>query len=472
MSKNKNNKPENKNAGQEKNKTKNVKKEVIQHKKQEILKQNIVLKDIWEANNDKDGTRPVLKNLLLTNTNDSMNLKKNILDIIETAREKILICSFLFNDNDIADALVNKANDGIKIYIITASEAILNKSQNEDFSRHNEHVRLLKKFAHRNIIVRMGDIHAKFIVADPDGSRLSAIISTSNFNKEPLERNGEAGIKLNYQAGIDLANLFVKTFWEKTKSELDIDGKELGRGDNIRKQTNIYLQNTNILCTFDNEINSIKDTCLKYLTSAEKRILLTSYNYNYKSMEDILEEKAKSGVKIGIIGREWRIIKSNLFKALKDYENVSFYINEDIHAKILISDDTAALLTANYETLGMDEGVETGCSIDISDAVNLWDYYKNKSEYSYQKEKEYKHGDKVFGYNNEKRTEEITVRNKKHDAGVFKLGQKPDMDKIKKQYPNAPEIEVNWIEEEVKIIEIPVNHDDKQKENNKETKDK
>ncbi|MDE7168618.1 MAG: hypothetical protein K2N67_00290, partial [Mucispirillum sp.] len=189
-------------------------------------------------------------------------------------------------------------------------------------------------------------------------------------------------------------------------------------------------------------------------------------------MENILEEKAKSGVKIGIIGRERRIIKSNIFKTLKDYENVSFYINGDIHAKILISDDNAALLTANYEELGMEKGVETGCFIDISDAVNLWDYYKNRSEYSYKKEKEYKDGGKAFKYNNEKITEEITVKNKQHNAGILKLGQKPDMNKIKKQYPHAPEIEVNWIEEEVKIIEIPVNHDDKQKENNKETKDK
>lgn len=422
--------------------------EYIKH--EEVIKQEVVVHDIWQPLNPNKQL-PDLNELLLSS--DGI-LKDKISNLIIDAKETIFICSFLINDNDMVNHLIEKASKGVNIYILTASEAVINKSNNEDYTRHDEHVALLKKLSSEyRILVRTGNIHAKFIIIDAHKASIKGLLSTSNFNKEPLSRDGEVGIMLDKSRATNLANLFIKTFWEKSENELATDGKSLN--NIIQKETTIELDDSNILFTFDDEYNSIKENVIKYIANAQKRIYITSFNYDYKDIEAVLLDKARHGLDIQIVGRQRKILNSNLYKILKDYENVMFYVHEAIHAKLLICDNSALLLTANFEAKGIDTGVEAGVEINSLEAKKVFNFYKNLAIFCHFAAKKYKaESDDILWESGTDKIEgnRINITNKIVNAGKTKTDIKPDFEKIRKDNPYSPEIKVTWEEEIVKEI--------------------
>lgn len=444
-------------------------KKIVEYvKHEEIIKQEVIVKDVWlNLNPDRQNIQiPDLKNLLLSS--DGI-LKNEIINLINNAQKTIFISSFLINDDDIVNQLIEKAENRVNIYILTSSEAVINKpnyNDNEDYSRHNEHIKLLKKLSSKyRIFVRTGNIHAKFIVVDANQASIKGLISTSNFNKEPLSKDGEVGIMLDDSSAKNLANLFVKTFWEKSENELLMSGESL-KNNIILKETSILLDESSMFFTFDDKYNSIKEYVIKYVQNAEKRIYITSFNYNYKDVEDIMIDKAKQGLDIQIIGRDRKILNSNLYKILKDYENVSFYIHEHIHAKLLICDNSALLLTANFEKKGMDTGVEVGIKINSLEAEKVFGFYKNFAIYCHIAVKKYviesndilwKSGD------NNIESSKINVKDVIVNVGKTKKDIKPNFDKIRKDKQYSPKIKVTWEEEIVKDSIA-----DKQEDENKE----
>lgn len=436
--------------------------EYIKH--EEVIKQEVIVHDIWQPLNPNKQLPDVNKLLL---SSDGI-LKDKISNLIINAKETIFICSFLINDNDIVTHLIEKALKGVNIYILTASEAVINKSNNEDYTRHDEHVALLKKLSSEyRILVRTGNIHAKFIIIDAHRASIKGLLSTSNFNKEPLSRDGEVGIMLDKSSATNLANLFIKTFWEKSENELARNGKSL---NNVTpKKTAIELDGSNTLFTFDDEYNSIKETVIKCIINAQKRIYITSFNYDYKDIEAVLLDKARHGLDIQIIGRQRKILNSNLYKILKEYENAMFYIHEAIHAKLLICDNSALLLTANFEEKGMDTGVEAGVEISSVEAKKVFNFYKNLATFCHFAAKKYKaESDDILWKSGTDKVDgsRINVKNRIVNAGKTKTDIKPDFSKIRNDNPYSPKIKVTWEEEIVK--EIVVNKEaEKEDENRK-----
>lgn len=439
-------------------------KKIIEYiKHEEVIKQEVIVHDIWQPLNPNKQL-PDLNKLLLSS--DGI-LKDKISNLIINAKETIFICSFLINDNDIVTHLIEKALKGVNIYILTASEAVINKSNNEDYTRHDEHVALLKNLSSEyRILVRTGNIHAKFIIIDAHIAS-KGLLSTSNFNKEPLSRDGEVGIMLDKIRAKNLANLFIKTFWEKSENELARDGKSLNNVTS--KETAIELDDSNTLFTFDDEYNSIKENVIKYIINAQKRIYITSFNYNYKDIEAVLLDKARHGLDIQIIGRQRKILNSNLYKILKDYENVIFYIHGEIHAKLLICDNSALLLTANFEEKGIDTGVEVGVEISSLEAKKVFNFYKNLATFCHFAAKKYKaESDDILWKSGTDKVDgsRVNVKNRIVNAGKTKTDIKPDFSKIRNDNPYSPEIKVTWEEEIVK--EIVVNKEaEKEDENRK-----
>lgn len=435
--------------------------EYIKH--EEVIKQEVIVYDIWQPLKS-DRQFPDLNKLLLSS--DGI-LKDKIINLIVEAKETIFISSFLINDNDIVTHLIEKALKGVNIYILTASEAVINKSNNEDYTRHDEHIALLKKLSSEyRILVRTGNIHAKFIIIDAHRVFIKGLLSTSNFNKEPLSRDGEVGIMLDKSSATSLANLFIKTFWEKSENELARNGKSL---NNVTpKTTAIDLDGSNTLFTFDDEYNSIKENVIQKIKNAQKSIYITSFNYDYKDIEDILLAKAKNGLDIQIIGRPKKILKSNLYNILKDYENVAFYIHEQIHAKLLICDNSALLLTANFEEKGMDTGVEVGIEISSLEAKRVFSFYINLATFCHFAAKKYEaESDDILWKSGADKVDgsRVNVKNMIVNAGKTKTDIKPDFSKIRNDNPYSPEIRVTWEEEIVK--ESVVNKETEKEDENR-----
>lgn len=314
--------------------------------------------------------------------------------------------------------------------------------------------------------MRTGNIHAKFIIIDAHRVFIKGLLSTSNFNKEPLSRDGEVGIMLDKSSATSLANLFIKTFWEKSENELARNGKSL---NNVTpKTTAIDLDGSNTLFTFDDEYNSIKENVIQKIKNAQKSIYITSFNYDYKDIEDILLAKAKNGLDIQIIGRPKKILKSNLYNILKDYENVAFYIHEQIHAKLLICDNSALLLTANFEEKGMDTGVEVGIEISSLEAKRVFNFYINLATFCHFAAKKYEaESDDILWKSGADKVDgsRVNVKNMIVNAGKTKTDIKPDFSKIRNDNPYSPEIRVTWEEEIVK--ESVVNKETEKEDENR-----
>lgn len=85
--------------------------EYIKH--EEVIKQEVIVHDIWQPLKS-DRQFPDLNKLLLSS--DGI-LKDKIINLIVEAKETIFISSFLINDNDIVTHLIEKALKGVNIYI-------------------------------------------------------------------------------------------------------------------------------------------------------------------------------------------------------------------------------------------------------------------------------------------------------------------------------------------------------------------
>mgnify|MGYP001263070244 CR=1 FL=1 len=65
----------------------------------------------------------------------SGTLKKRIIQLIDSAREQICVCSFLLADVAIEDALLQAEKRGVRVYLLTSAEVKLKTSEDEDFNK-------------------------------------------------------------------------------------------------------------------------------------------------------------------------------------------------------------------------------------------------------------------------------------------------------------------------------------------------
>jgi phosphatidylserine/phosphatidylglycerophosphate/cardiolipin synthase-like enzyme len=403
----------------------------------EIITQDVTLHDVWEKVVPQNQLSMPINGGLFLSADGA--LKRALLDTIRSSKEMLLVCSFLINDRDIIDALFKAAERGVKVFLLTASEENLKSVSNEDYSRADEHIAFLKKAASK-LHIRAGKVHAKFIVADPQGD-IRGILSTSNLNKEPLERTGEAGETLSKGEAAELANIFIKIFWEYCTHELKADGKKL----EPLKRKKTKINSTGMICTLTDtlgdDINTLKKDLLSAINEARQFIKLTSFSFNHEEIFELLRKKAGDGVSIEIIGRAGKLEASDIFK--KNHSNVTYFINRDIHAKLLVTEKDALFMTANIDVNGLDKGFDIGVKLQATEAAVLFDYFKGNSQLKFH----HNYSALSTVYLDTKCERSIYIKESiKINGGKLKHGLKPDMEKIKRENKLVRRIEVEWDE--------------------------
>ncbi|MDG7000336.1 MAG: phosphatidylserine/phosphatidylglycerophosphate/cardiolipin synthase family protein [Nitrososphaerota archaeon] len=306
---------------------------------------------------------------------DSDVLIARINEYVKSARNMICISSFLLDESEVVEELIRASHD-VRIYIITASENILEKEPRRDsefeLERLNEHKRVLNRLAGITLIRTADSFHSKFIITDPSSDDAKGMLLTANITKDALVRNPEIGVELTPQETKDLFKQFTIGFWIESNREL----LEPGKLSSVRR---VQLTNATppivLPCTLQN-LCSIKEALLDIIGEARHEIWVSIYGIDSdhevsKKLISALSRGTKVKILTRIRGTD-KHTKSLISLAQSGAEIVG---HRYLHAKAIVVDAEngckSIVMTANIDKKGLDEGFETGVILNGSRAMEV-----------------------------------------------------------------------------------------------------
>ena len=454
---------------------------IIHIEHQQILKNKTLLENVWHL---RDG-RDFEKNLLEFYEPDIWFTGKERVfetyianNIIENAKDSIVLCSFLLEKTKITDAILEAVENSIRVYIITASENQLDKIydlENElEDERVVEHKNLLKTLRKKCLIRTAPHFHAKYVLIDPKQETRLGFISSANFTQHAFSKNVEIGLQLNQVQIIELFNLFCYIFWNESKHEYLVE--ETLRS--VKKPPNNLFNIPQLSHVISPGMNiDFEKTLKEYIESSNGDIYLSTYSIDsknsiFKLLLDELEKKRR--VKIYVRPRKKDLeTLSSLRQAGAEIKGHPF-----LHFKCLLIDDASykkgLIFSGNIteESFGKShdvgiflnstqydlllnivkkwENVIPGVFVAKESISNLptgkyWKWNKNKYEFHIQPSEVHKagvfEGDNIDTYDNYKPNFEIPEALKETTKDIiFKwINAPPKLPKKSEQLKKLPE---------------------------------
>lgn len=322
------------------------------------------------------------ENLSIIETGQDKVLMHKMVKAISKATEMVCLQSFLIQDTQIIDALLNaKDRRNIKIYILDSAEARLQNDrfeEDESFATKDYKKMLDEKFKYNFIHRQANHLHAKFILIDPR-SNPKGYLFTGNFNEKPFCENPELGVELSKDQVNELFKTFVYHFWEYTTHEQ----REEGKFESVKPTGKFQKPDlSNILITSpDKELSNLKRSLLESVIRAKNEIAFSTFGFDitHELSQEILK-KLKSGVNVKVFCRTRKKAMEGHIAVLAQ-NGAKVICHPLIHAKSLIVDHNEAFVfTANFEKHGMDEGFEVGLKLNDLQTKDLQLIYKNWEE--------------------------------------------------------------------------------------------
>lgn len=303
--------------------------------------------------------------------------RRALVEGLDSAREVVLVSSFLLSDTTLADAMRRAADRGVRVYALTASKQRLGKvlAEDDDFDRRmaEEHEKLLDGLAGRVLLRSADHLHAKFVVVDP-GPSGRAWLSTANFNKG-LGDNIELGVELDAAAASCFALHFHWAFWREADQELRAPGRlsavKPAPADPRRPDA------VGGVCATLKDGTALRDTVLASINSARRELLVASYGLDadHVSVRAILDAKRRN-VEVTVLTRPRKAVAQ--VAALLAAAGVRVLGHDKLHAKAIVADGQALVMTANLEPHGLDSGFELGVQLPpqrargVEDTLREW----------------------------------------------------------------------------------------------------
>ncbi|KXS43920.1 MAG: CDP-diacylglycerol--serine O-phosphatidyltransferase [Methanolobus sp. T82-4] len=319
-------------------------------------------------------------------------LLKEIISLINSAKEQICLASFLISDAELVDALLKAAEKGVDIYLLTASEAKLESEPAEDneFEKKTteEHKKLLGKLVGKVLVRTAHHLHTKFVIVDPNSDKPCGFILTSNLTTEALIRNPEIGVKIYGNEVKDLFQQFCTGFWNESERELLEAGKLSVVGETMRGYVPESFTSSYI-CYTTSRMSTIQENIIKLINDSKGELWACAFGFQQdnKVMETLVNA-SKQGRKVTVLARPRPHISSRdaLLDIVQNGGNV--YGLDWLHAKCIVAmvngKYTAVVMTANIEDRSMVTGFETGILLDGKEAENLKDlmeYWMTQAQY-------------------------------------------------------------------------------------------
>lgn len=329
------------------------------------------LPDLWWRRRPTDaGTRESVA-LGVWQTGANGEFRRALVGAVDSAKQVVLVASFLLADAPLADAITRAADRGVRVYMLTASEQRVAKAPEDDevFEQRmvEEHKQLLRRLAGRTLLRSAEHFHAKFLVVDPpwvDGGRTRAFLSTANFNRA-LTDSVELGVELDPNQAVGLAQVFALAFWSEAEREL----VEVDRLASVGKPPAVPVvpAGTGVLTT-TKESTSLRERVLTLVGGARRRLIVSSYGLSASHPVVLaIRDAAARGVAVTVLTRP----RPAVLAAARVLAQAGALVraHERLHAKAIVADGVGLVMSANLEAQGLDRGFEVGIQTESASAA-------------------------------------------------------------------------------------------------------
>ncbi|HEX8441942.1 phospholipase D-like domain-containing protein [Archangium sp.] len=297
------------------------------------------------------------------------SFRQTLLAAIDSAREVVLLASFLLADEQIAEAMERAAHRGVRVYALTASEHRLATLPKEDdafeMGMVDQHKRLLDRLAGKVLLRSAEHFHAKFLVVDPAGAA-RGWVSTANFNLA-LQKSVELGLAVSPEWAKGLAGWFSWVFWREAERELVTKGRLAG----VEQPPTLPREPTQAGVFVTTRMHQfLREEVLRLIRTARREVLVSSYGLEagYPVVQ-ALADKARGGVPVTVLTRPRPAVLPAI--AALAAAGARIAAHDKLHAKAVVSDAGALVLTANLEAQGLEHGFEVGVHLEATAASAL-----------------------------------------------------------------------------------------------------
>jgi cardiolipin synthase len=238
-----------------------------------------------------------------------------------------------------------------------------------------QHANLLDRLSGKVLVRSAEHIHAKFLVTDPGSSASArAWISTANFNKA-LHDNLEIGVRLEGPAARAVADVFQWAFW----CEAERESRGAGRLAAIRPgypMAPVRPADDAILATLCDS-QHLRERVITMIGDARREVIVATYGLSGDhAAVRALVDAARRGVRVTVLTRPRPAVAEGA--ATLAAAAASVIAHEKLHAKALVVDGQALVMSANLEPQGLDRGFEVGALLSteasraVEDCLREW----------------------------------------------------------------------------------------------------
>ncbi|MCW7554498.1 phospholipase D-like domain-containing protein [Endozoicomonas gorgoniicola] len=350
-----------------------------------VNNRSISLPTLWA---DYSFQEPVFAVKNLSRVKDSVTekyaIKNAVLDVINSTKEMLVLCSFLLADEDVEQALLEAEERGVRAYCLIAAEARLDREDPEgEFDRKvlAQHKAMLKRLAGKVKFRTSSSFHAKVVLADPLTSNAKGVLLTANITTDAMQRNEELLLELEEFEVKQLAGYLKWALWEAAEHESIESGsfaavKSFGGIDHP-------AESLPVIATTEKR-QQISEKALAMIRSAQSEIQVCCFGWDLEhQIVQAIIKKAKLGISVTVFAR----IRPAAMSALEALAKAGAMVLgfKWLHAKALIVDQQEAMvMSANFQKHGLDEGFELGIVINddrMEDLLHTFQYWKSNSRW-------------------------------------------------------------------------------------------
>ena len=283
---------------------------------------------------------------------------------IDGARNMVVVASFLFGDPKIEASIERAIANGVRVYLLIASEARLEREPREDSEFDvrvvAEHKALLRRLAGRVLVRSSMSYHAKLVLVDPmQGGR--GWLLTANLTSEALERNEEIAVELSPAQVASATELVRWAAWEAADHHLLEPGEFLPVEPlgTVARPT----PSGGMIATLG-QAGSLQAEFLRVIDAATTDIVVSSFGWDVEHpVVQRLLTRVREGVRVTVLARVRRGPMPALLALRQAGARVLGF--KYLHAKAVWTDrNEGAVMSANLEPKGLDEGFELGVAVD------------------------------------------------------------------------------------------------------------